>query len=142
MNNLKFIPIEGDPNPEDKKVMVDGMLAYHASKGHPRKSDTYTVLVKDESSKLLGCVIVSFMWNGMSIQTLWVDESVRSHGLGKKLMAMVEAEGIRRGCTIAYTDTFTWQAPGFYEKLGYTLYGKLEGFPEGNALSYYSKKLV
>ncbi len=142
MNNLQFIPIEGEPNPEDKKIMVDGMLAYHASKGHPRKSETYTVLVKDDSAKLLGCVMVSFMWNGMSIQTLWVDESARSQGLGQRLMSMVEAEGLKRGCTIAYTDTFTWQAPGFYEKLGYTLYGKLEGFPEGNALSYYCKKLV
>jgi ribosomal protein S18 acetylase RimI-like enzyme len=142
MNDLKFIPIEGEPNPEDKKVMVDGMLAYHASKGYPRKSDTYSILVKDGGEKLLGCAIVSFMWNGMSIHTVWVDESARRQGLGQKLMSMVEVEGIKRGCTIAYTDTFTWQAPGFYEKLGYTLYGKLEGFPEGNALSYYSKKLV
>lgn len=31
MNDLKFIPVEGEPNPEDKRVMVDGMLAYHAS---------------------------------------------------------------------------------------------------------------
>jgi ribosomal protein S18 acetylase RimI-like enzyme len=141
MSDLKFISIEGEPNPADKQVMVDGMLAYHASHGHPRKSDTYSVLVKDENEKLLGCAIVSFMWNGMSIQTVWVDEPARGQGLGQKLMTMVEAEGVKRGCTIAYTDTFTWQAPGFYEKLGYTLYGKLEGFPEGNALSYYSKKL-
>lgn len=142
MSDLEFIRIEGEPSPEDKQVMVAGMLAYHASKGHPRKTDTFSVLVKDVNRKLLGCVMVSFLWNGMSIQTLWVDETVRGRGLGQKLMSMVEAEGVKRGCTIAYTDTFTWQAPGFYEKLGYTLYGKLEGFPEANALSYFMKKLT
>jgi len=142
MSDLQFLPINGEPNPEDKQVMVEGMLAYHASKGHVRKSETFSVVIKDQSEKLLGCVMVSFMWNGMSIQSLWVDDAVRGQGLGKKLMAMAEEEGVKRGCTIAYTDTFTWQAPGFYEKLGYKIYGKLEGFPEGNALSYYCKKLV
>jgi ribosomal protein S18 acetylase RimI-like enzyme len=56
-------------------------------------------------------------------------------------MEMVEEEGKKRGATFAYTDTFTWQAPGFYEKIGYTIYGKLEGFPPGNELSYYRKSL-
>ena len=58
-----------------------------------------------------------------------------------QLMEAVEKEGIKRGSTIAYTNTFPWQAPGFYEKLGYSLYGKLEDFPKGSALSYYSKRL-
>ncbi|MFZ2200083.1 MAG: GNAT family N-acetyltransferase [Microgenomates group bacterium] len=142
MNDFNFITINGEPDPVDKQVMIDGMLAYHASKGHVRKSDAFSILIKDSSENLLGCVMVSFLWNGMSIQSLWVDDLVRGQGLGQKLMTMAEEEGVRRGCTIAYTDTFTWQAPGFYEKLGYKLHGKLEGFPEGNALSYYCKKLI
>ncbi len=142
MSDLKFVSINGEPNPIDKQVMIDGMLSYHASKGHVRKSETFSVVIKDQNEKLLGCVMVSFLWNGMSIQSLWVDDAVRGQGLGKKLMAMAEEEGVKRGCTIAYTDTFTWQAPGFYEKLGYKIYGKLEGFPEDNALSYFCKKLA
>lgn len=142
MSDLHFIQVNGEPNPIDKQVMVDGMLAYHASKGHVRKSEAFSILMKDSSEKLLGCVMVSFMWNGMSIQSLWVDDSMRGQGLGRRLMTMAEEAGIKHGCTIAYTDTFTWQAPRFYEKLGYTLYGKFEGFPKDNALSYYCKKLV
>ncbi len=77
----------------------------------------------------------------MHIDSLWVDESIRKQDWGSKLMKMAEDEARKRGCTICYTDTFSWQASGFYEKLGYTLYGKLDGFPEDSALSYYSKKL-
>ncbi|MBP9670635.1 GNAT family N-acetyltransferase, partial [Candidatus Woesebacteria bacterium] len=132
MSNLKFIPIEGEPSPEDKQVMVDGMLAYHASNGHPRKVDTHSILIKDDSNTLIGCVIVTFLYNGMEIATLWVDEKARGQGLGQKLMEMAEAEGKKRGATLAYTNTFTWQAPGFYEKIGYQLYGKLDDFPVGN----------
>nr|MBP9781876.1 GNAT family N-acetyltransferase [Candidatus Woesebacteria bacterium] len=84
---------------------------------------------------------VTFLYNGMEIATLWVDEKARGQGLGQKLMEMAEAEGKKRGATFAYTNTFTWQAPGFYEKIGYQLYGKLDDFPVGNTLSYYRKDL-
>lgn len=141
MDNLKLEAINGEPKPEDKKVMVNGMLAYHASKGHPRKTDLYSVLVKDQNNKVKGVIIVSFLWNGMHIDSLWIDESVRNQDWGSKLLKMAEEEGIKRGCTICYTDAFSWQAPEFYEKQGYKLYGRLENFPQGNSLSYYYKSL-
>jgi ribosomal protein S18 acetylase RimI-like enzyme len=141
MDDFTFEVQNGEPLPEDKKVMVDGMLSYHASKGHPRKTVQYSVVLKDENKKVHGMVMVSFLWNGMHIESLWVDEPMRNRGLGSKLMKMVENEAVKRGCTIAYTDTFTWQAPEFYKKIGYVLYGKLEGFPDNNSLSYFRKDL-
>lgn len=142
MKDLKVIKVEGELHPEDKRAIIDGLLSHHSSKGHPRKSDVYSIVLKDDTGKVHGGVIVSFLWNAMEIQSIWVDESVRQQGWGQKLMEMVEDEAIKRGCTLAYTNTFSWQAPEFYSKLGYTLYGKLEGFPEENSLSYYFKKLV
>lgn len=142
MNDLRFVKIEGELNPEDKKALVEGLLAHHASNGHPRKSELFSILLKDHNDKVFGGVIVSFLWNGMEIQSLWVDESVRKQDWGRKLMQAAEAEAIKRGCTLAYTNTFSWQAPEFYSKLGYTLYGKLDDFPKGNSLSYFYKKLI
>ena len=142
MNNLRLVASEGEPNPEDKKVMVEGLLSHHAKSGHPRKSETYSILLKDENKKVLGTVIVTFLWNGMEINSLWVDESIRKRGWGRKLMQAVEEEAIKRGCTIAHTNTFPWQAPEFYKKLGYKLYGKLDDFPEGSSLGYFSKRLI
>ncbi len=141
MDNFTLERINGEPKVEDKRVMVDGMLSYHASKGHPRKTDTYSVILRDVNNAVNGMVIVSFLWNGMHIDSLWVDEALRGKKWGSSLLRAAEEEGIERGCTIAYTDTFTWQAPKFYEKQGYTLYGKLENFPKGNTLFYYVKNL-
>ncbi len=142
MDDLKLIVQGGEPSPEDKKVIVDGLLANHAIKGHPRKpKEIFSILLKDNAGNVLGGIIASILWNGMEIESLWLDDSIRGKGEGRKLMDATEKEGIKRGCNIAYTNTFSWQAPDFYEKLGYTLYGKLDGFPEGNGLSYYSKKL-
>lgn len=142
MKNLKFITTLGDPSPEDKQKLVEGMLAHHAKNGHIRKTETISIFLHDENDQAVGGVIVSVLWGGMEIQALWVDESIRGQGWGKKLMEAAEQEGIKRNCTIAYTNTFSWQAPDFYQNMGYTLYGKLDNFPQGCTLSYFQKKLT
>jgi ribosomal protein S18 acetylase RimI-like enzyme len=149
MDDLQLITKEGEPNPDDKESVRQGLLSYHRSKGHPRGKTYFSVILKNKQSfyankedNVLGGVLLSIEWNGLHIESLWVDESLRNKGWGSKLMETAEKEGVKRGCTFAYTDTFTWQAPEFYEKLGYTLYGKLENYPEGNSLSYYRKNLV
>jgi ribosomal protein S18 acetylase RimI-like enzyme len=142
MSNIRLVAIKGEPDAKDKEVMIRGLLAHHAKSGHPRKSEACSVLLKNKNDKLLGTVIVTFLWNGMEINSLWVDESIRNQGWGRKLVEAVEQEAVKRGCTVVYTNTFPWQAPEFYEKLGYTLYGKLEDLPPGSSLSYYSKKLA
>lgn len=141
MGNLKLISYEGDLPKKDRDIMVKGLLSHHAGQGHPRKSSLYSISLKDENENVLGAVVVTFLWNGMEINSLWVDESVRGEGWGKKLMEEVEKEGRKRGCTIAYTNTFSWQAPEFYKNLGYKLYGKLDDFPRGSSLSYFVKQL-
>lgn len=141
MTNLRFIAAEGEPKQEDYNALSRGLLSHHASQGHPRSTTKYSVFIKDGEGIIRAGIIVSFLWNGMHIDSLWVDDSIRNQGWGTKLMMRVEEEGKKRGCTIAYTDTFSWQGPRFYEKLGYSLCGKLENFPEGNELYYYCKNI-
>jgi len=143
MNKFKLITRNDEPTIKDKKVIKEGMLAYHASQGHirPEKDDYYSIIIKNEKEKTVGGIVVSFRWGAMHIQTLWIDETIRNKDWGSKLMIMVEKEAIKRHCHVAYTDTYSWQAPQFYEKLGYELYGKLNDFPEGCSLSYYAKRL-
>lgn len=143
MDTFKLVARNNEPTPTDKKIMKGGMLAYHASKGHirPEKDDYYSIIIKNEKKKTVGVVVVSFRWGAMHIETLWIEETLRSKGWGTKLMNMVEQEAVKRKCHLIYTDTYSWQAPQFYEKLGYVLYGKLDDFPKGCSLSYYVKKI-
>jgi ribosomal protein S18 acetylase RimI-like enzyme len=131
----------GRPKPKDYKALSDGMLSHHAKQGHQRTSEIINIFLKDKNKKVYGGIIVTVLWNGMEINSLWVEESLRGKGLGKKLVLAAEKEGRKRGCGVIYTNTFTWQAPHFYEKLGYKPFGKLEDFPPGNILTYYFKNL-
>ena len=141
MDNIKLISVNGEPAVEDKKVMRDGMLAYHASHGHPRVEKPYSVVLKNQNGKTVGMVIVTFRWSAMYINTLWVEELLRHRGLGTKLMKAVEKEAIKRGCYMAFTDTTSYQAPKFYEKLGYICFAKLNNYPKSCSLHYFKKEL-
>ncbi len=42
----------------------------------------------------------------------------------------------------ARLTTFDFQASGFYERLGYVSYGRLDGYPAGHTVHYLRKDLV
>jgi ribosomal protein S18 acetylase RimI-like enzyme len=46
-----------------------------------------------------------------------------------------------RGCRRVFLDTFSFQAPGFYQKLGYQVYGRAEDWPDGHAHLFLRKDL-
>jgi ribosomal protein S18 acetylase RimI-like enzyme len=78
----------------------------------------------------------------LEISILWVDEALRQQGLGRRLMEEAEREGFQHGCRYARVTTSDFQAPGFYQKLGYIPYGTLENCPPGETVFYLWKKLL
>jgi GNAT superfamily N-acetyltransferase len=75
------------------------------------------------------------------VRLVWVDESYRHQGIGRQLMTRAEHEARQRGCQYARVATSQYQAPGFYAKMGYTIYGTLENCPPGETVSYFWKPL-
>ena len=68
----------------------------------------------------------------MYVDILWVQEDHRKKGIGSKLLQAAEEEARRRGCHHVHLDTMSWQAPGFYQKQGYSVVGILPDVPTGN----------
>jgi GNAT superfamily N-acetyltransferase len=87
------------------------------------------------SGGLWGCTI--FQW--LHVQMLFVPQSCRGQGVGTALMIAAESEAMARGCRGAAVDTYSFQAGGFYRRLGYTLCGELKGYPCGYSLLHFSK---
>ena len=78
----------------------------------------------------------------MYIDSLWVEESLRGQGWGRRLVEVAEVEAKHRGCRGAHTDTFSWQAPEFYLEVGYTEFAVIDDYPPGNKLHYFCKEFV
>ncbi|MEL7469954.1 MAG: GNAT family N-acetyltransferase [Pseudomonadota bacterium] len=77
----------------------------------------------------------------VEIRGFWVDEDHRGSGLGTKMMRALEVEAVRRGCSRAALDTYSWQAPDFYKRLGFREYGTLE-YPNKRSRHYLVKDLA
>ena len=63
------------------------------------------------------------------LQQIWVDPAYRRRGIGAKLVELFEARAAERGCRTFYLETFSFQAPAFYRKLGYTIACEFSGMP-------------
>ncbi|HET6446396.1 MAG TPA: GNAT family N-acetyltransferase, partial [candidate division Zixibacteria bacterium] len=69
------------------------------------------------------------------IHCLWVSERLRDQGIGSRLVLAIEQEAAERGGSTAITNTYSFQAPEFYAKLGYETFGIIPGF--GNRFQKY-----
>ena len=92
-----------------------------------------------------GHVIAAFnghTWGGCCVIVhLWVHPSRRGEGLGSALMHAAQLEATRRGCEQVVVSTHDFQAPGFYERLGFARVGVIDGMPTGHADFVYVKRL-
>jgi ribosomal protein S18 acetylase RimI-like enzyme len=75
------------------------------------------------------------------VDLLVVPEEFRGQGLGTELLRKAEDIAKKRGCTGIWLHTATFQAPGFYEKLGFQAFGNVPDYPPGHTTIYYMKRL-
>lgn len=62
----------------------------------------------------------------ITVDYLFVDDAYRKNGYGSKLLTYLETQAIGLGVKRIILNTFGFQAPVFYEKQGYQLFGKIE----------------
>ncbi len=87
--------------------------------------------------------VTGHTWGGCcKVTRLWVHESKRGTGIGTALMQAVETEAMRRGCEQIVLSTHSFQAPGFYEGLGFTRVAAVHGDPKDHADLFYVKRLA
>ena len=72
---------------------------------------------------------VVFGW--LFVELLWIEKRLRGAGQGRALMERGEAEARHLGATRSYLNSFSFQAPDFYRRLGYREYGRLDDCPAG-----------
>ena len=116
-SRLRF-NIEDAPSDADVEVLPNGLEAFNESRwpGH-RQWRALAVFARDGESIVAGLAGETYSgW--LFIRYLWVSDALRGQGIGRKLMGDAEARALERGCHSAWVDTFSFQAPGFYPRLG------------------------
>ena len=125
----------------DRGAIGRGLRAYNTARVGPSKWKPLTIVAR-EGRRIVGGLKGHSHWDWLFISLLWVDESHRGKGLGTRLVRLAEREARRRGCRSVWLDTFDFQAPRFYPKLGYRRFGKLEDCPvRGRTRQFFHRTL-
>ncbi|MEN4696438.1 GNAT family N-acetyltransferase [Pantoea agglomerans] len=102
---------------------------------------TLNVILYDDQKNIQGGLLAHTWCGTLDIHYLWIDDPWRLQGTGRQLMMAAEEEARNRHCHMSVVDTLSFQARGFYEKLGYRVYGEQEGYAQRFARYYLAKRL-
>jgi len=129
------------PDTAARHVLYEMLGADNSRKsGHAERSD-FAVLIKGRP----GGDIIGGLWavddcGWAFIDLLYVPEHLQGQGYGSRLMAAAEAIARRRNLIGIWTNTYDFQARGFYEKQGFVEFGSLEGGPDAAGQSFLKKR--
>ena len=99
-----------------------------------------TVQIIDASGEL-AAGMSGWTWGvAAGIGLTWVRETSRGDGIGAQLLAEFETEARSRGCTHVFVTSFTFQAPGFYQRHGYREIFRWQGVPTEEAADVHFRK--
>jgi ribosomal protein S18 acetylase RimI-like enzyme len=129
------------PSETDEAFVIAQTRTFNAAFAD-RDHRSLCVFARDDSDAIIGGLTGRTYWRYLDIAFLWVDEKDRGRGLATKLMGAAEMEARKRGCERVLLDTLSFQALGFYQKLGYTEFGRISGFSGKHDRHYLYKSLV
>ncbi len=130
------IEITDNPSSEDEAFVISQTRSYNAA-FTTRDIRPLGVFIRNEHGAIVGGLTGKTYWRYLDVAYLWVDKEHRRRGLGTKLMTAALEEARQRGCSHALLDTYSFQALGFYQKLGFHEFGRLEGFSDNHHTRHY-----
>ena len=121
------------------KLVLKGLIAHNNKFAGPIRYQRL-VLSAREGRRIVGGLVGDCAWNFVYVHLIWIDEQARGRDHGSRLMRAAEAVARKRRAALVYLNTFTFQAPKFYEKLGYRRFAKLEGTPSADSNRFFYVK--
>jgi ribosomal protein S18 acetylase RimI-like enzyme len=134
--------VETHPDPKDVEFLEDRINEFNLAATRTDFGGLLAIFVRDTQGAVVAG-ISGWTWGGCcEIRLLWVHADFRGRGYGRSLLAAAEREAAARGCDQLILDTHSFQAPGFYQKLGYEVVGAIEDYPRGYQKIFLRKRLV
>jgi len=127
--------------PDGPETIEQLLRDYNRHNGPARNYQKLGILLKDDAGRTIGGLWGASRYRWLFIDHLFIPEHLRRTGLGTSLLHQAEDIARARDCIGVYLDTFAFQAPDFYQKLGYTIFGELKDFPPGASKFWLYKRL-
>lgn len=124
----------------DEATILERLKAFNvATFGQSDRRDL-AIELRDDNGTITGGLVGYTGRGWLYVSMLYVPESLRTQGLGTRMLAMAEDEARRRGCIGAYIDTMNPAALALYSRLGYATVGKLDALEGGHVITWLAKR--
>ena len=131
-----------EPGREVREAILDTLIEFNTGKAGPAHWVPLAIVLREPGDfDVKGGLWGSCYYDWCFVELLAVPETARGQGLGRRLMAEAEAFARRYGAAGIWLDTFSFQARGFYERLGFTAFGALPDHPRGGQRFFMQKRL-
>ncbi len=145
--NYKIYQSKSINNEEFYQIIRTNLHTYNRSKCEwirknteekPSKPNYHNFGIYD-CEKLIGGVVGIIQFGWYFLEEFWIDEKYRGQGIGTELIKNIEKCAIDNNAIGVRLNTWSFQAKGFYEKMGYKVYATFEDCPPGT-IDYFLKK--
>lgn len=124
-------------------VINDGLNAFNDEVTGYGDRRPLAVTVKDPATgEILGGAKGRTSLGLLFVELFWLPEALRGSGLGSRILRLMEEEGRRRGCRSAVLLTISFQAPDFYRRQGWRVFGDIPCDPPGTSRVFMTKDLA
>ena len=130
-----------DPQEIPWGIIGGGISNFNDQQAGDDQGKNLCFVLQEPDEEIVGGVIGATHWEWFYINLMWLKEEFGGRGYGQRLLTLAEAEARQQGAKYAYLETFSFQAPGFYKKYGYEVYGELNDFPQGHKRFFLKKHL-
>jgi ribosomal protein S18 acetylase RimI-like enzyme len=132
--------VEDRPAAVDRQAINDALTEFNRPFLRDPTFGRIGVFVRDPAGTVMAGLDSSFYAGWLFVNDLWVHAELRRRGLGRRLLQEAERRAVERGCHSAWLDTWSFQAPGFYQRLGYEVFGTLD-YPPDHRRFFLKKRL-
>jgi len=139
--NIEFY--RGELTAPEQSVVLEGFRAHSEEQGAPSHSEERVKwLGFDERDEIKAVLTAVILWDWIYIDELWVCATLRGKGVGRRLILLAEEFCVARGLEGIWLWTQSWQAEGFYRRLGYEEFTRFQNFPRGYTRIGFRKPLA
>ncbi|WP_267551746.1 GNAT family N-acetyltransferase [Rhizobium rhizogenes] len=133
------IAVLDNPSDADRRAILTPLDAFNKTKAGDENYEPIAIVLRDEAEKIVGGLWAQLYFDWVFIELLFIPENLRGENLGARLLSQLEEIAKAKNCVGVWLDTFSFQAPGFYERQGYERFATMDNYPKGMARFFFRK---
>lgn len=131
-------------SPTDKDVaeINNGLSGFNEPHFPDLVETSFGYFVRDEGGQILGGAVGKLILTAFHLKYFWLTNSLRGLGYGTKILNLMEQEALKQGAINMFLDTYSFQAPEFYELAGYKEVGRYTDYPKAGVDKIFYQKTL